>query len=385
MPLPARAPATVDSEPLPANATAPQSQVVAALAFREVEHAFGSHVALDRVSFHIGPGETLCLFGPSGCGKTTALRIAAGLERPRRGQVVLADQVVSDARRFVVPEERGVGLLFQDYALFPHLTIEDNVAFGLKGVAVEERRRRARAWLARVALEDRRHAYPHMLSGGEQQRVALARALVPGPHLLLLDEPFSNLDTQLRRQVRDEVMGVLKEVGATALMVTHDPEEALYMGDRLALMERGRVLQQGDAHTLYFHPQTRSVAAALGDVNRLTGRVQRGQVATPLGVIDAKHLDEGCPVEVLVRSEGLGLVDAEGLGDALPFGAAKGVVTAVRPTGRISSVQVAVPDPTGAPCVLHIHVLGMTTLTVGSPVTVTLDPRLAFVFPVVEG
>ncbi|MEE4379012.1 MAG: ABC transporter ATP-binding protein [Candidatus Competibacteraceae bacterium] len=353
--------------------------MTAALAFVDIAHRFGELQALQQVSFQIAAGDILCLLGPSGCGKTTALRIAAGLERPHHGLVQINGRTVSGNDGFVVPEARGVGLLFQDYALFPHLTVERNVLFGLKGLPAAEQRSRTRYWLQRVGLWDRQKAYPHMLSGGEQQRVALARALAPQPAVLLLDEPFSNLDSQLRYQVREDVLRTIKDMdtGTAALMVTHDPEEALYMGDQIALMDKGRIIQTGTANDLYCQPLNPLVATFFGSVNRFSSDVQAGHVATPMGALPAGHLTDGTEVDVLVRTEGIGLAAQEG-NDPAP----NAIISTIRRLGQISRIDLQTLPETGFDCSLTVHVLGPTAYQVGDHVKLILDSNLAFVFPV---
>jgi len=352
--------------------------MTAALVFDAIEQRFGALRALRQVSFQIGAGDILCLVGPSGCGKTTTLRIAAGLERPHSGQVWLGGRLVSGGEVFVAPEARNVGLLFQDYALFPHLTVERNVSFGLRGLPAAEQRRRSREWLERVGLWQRRRAYPHMLSGGEQQRIALARALAPRPAVLLLDEPFSNLDTRLRLQVREDVLRVIKDqaVGTAALLVTHDPEEALYMGDRIALLDSGGIVQQGSASELYCRPRNPLVATFFGEVNRLPGRVQAGQVPTPLGPLPAPQLADGVAVEVLLRTEGIRLEHHCGSGRA-----PNAVIHSVRWLGQLSRIELqTLPDAQP----LTVHMLGPTPHHAGERVRLTIDPELAFVFPATD-
>ena len=258
-----------------------------ALALSGVDHAYGSKTILHDVSLEVREEEILCLLGPSGCGKTTILRLAAGLELPTRGTIQVGGRLVSGNGAFVPPERRDVGLLFQDYALFPHLSIAGNIAFGLRNMNEQEQKRRIGEMLELTHLTGRGETYPHTLSGGEQQRVALARALAPRPRVLLLDEPFSGLDTQLRQKVRDETLHVLKEVGAAVVLVTHDPEEALFMADRIALMKAGRIVQVGEPTDLYFHPAEAFAAEFFGEINRLTSRVSGGKIASPFGPLTA--------------------------------------------------------------------------------------------------
>lgn len=265
--------------------------------------SYGSFTALDHVSLSMEPGEILCLLGPSGSGKSTLLRLLAGLDHPSSGRVVLDGVEVAGPGRFVEPEQRRVGMVFQDYALFPHLTVAANVAFGLRGLDGAEIRTRVDRLLRIVGLENRRDSYPHMLSGGERQRVALARALAPQPHILLMDEPFSGLDGRLRDQVREETREILRATGTTTLMVTHDPNEALRFADRIALLEHGRIVQAGRPDDLYRRPEAHQTARAFGDVNEFVAICRQGCVETPLGVFPAPGLDEHTRARVCIRPQ----------------------------------------------------------------------------------
>jgi len=259
------------------------------LAFDDVSHAFGPLKAVDGMTLEVERGELVCLLGPSGCGKTTALRVAAGLEHLQQGRVRVNGRTVAEPGRELAPEARGVGLVFQDFALFPHLSVRDNVAFGLRGLDAAERRRRVDRVLAQVDMVEQSGSWPHTLSGGQQQRIALARALAPRPRVMLLDEPFSGLDSSLRNLIRDQTLHVLKESGAATLMVTHDPEEAMFMADRIALMRGGRLVQVGRPTELYFSPADAFVAGRPGrhPVRGACGRVARrrdpGRRADPPG------------------------------------------------------------------------------------------------------
>ncbi len=306
----------------------------ARLTFEDVSRRFGAGLALDHVSLDIAPGEVVCLLGPSGCGKTTLLRIAAGVERPSSGRVLIDNQEVAGPERFVAPEKRGVGLMFQDFALFPHLSILDNVAFGLKSLTRSEAKAEAFAALERVGLGHYAAEYPHILSGGEQQRVALARAIAPRPSVLLMDEPFSGLDPRLRETMREETLAILHETHATSIVVTHDAEEAMRMGDRVALMRKGRVVQTGSAQELYRAPKDLLAARTFSDLNELPARVEKGNAATALGRFFAGGIADGKDAIVCVRQRGVRLLTA---GQGVP-----GRVLDTRFLGDVGLVEVAV-------------------------------------------
>src|SRR5919202_2707531 len=243
---------------------------------------------------------------PSGDGKTTLLRLVAGLEPVQAGRIELGGIVVGEPGREVPPEQRHVGFVFQDYALFPHLTVAENVAFGLTRLPRGERGWAVTEALARVGLETYASAYPHMLSGGQQQRVALARALAPRPQVVLLDEAFASLDARLREQVRDDTLHVLQTAGIPALIVTHDAEEAMFMADRIALMREGRVVQVGTPQALYLRPADPFVATFLGEVNRMPALVRDGRAETAIGRLSAPPACRADGLaEVLLRPEGL--------------------------------------------------------------------------------
>jgi len=266
--------------------------------------SFGPVRAVESVSFRLERGQFLALLGPSGCGKTTVLRMIAGLERPDSGAIELAGRIVSDDRTFTPPDRRRVGLVFQDYALFPHLTVAENVAYGLpRG---KERHARVSELLALVGLDGYGERYPRELSGGQQQRVALARALAPQPDVLLLDEPFSNLDVALRTQVREDVQRIIREAGVSAVLVTHDQDEAMSLADCIAVMFAGRIHQFGTPRALYEAPVSRQVAQFLGDANLISGTA-RGRVAeTALGDVPLRTPADGA-VEVMIRPEAVKL------------------------------------------------------------------------------
>ncbi|WP_438267684.1 ABC transporter ATP-binding protein [Halorussus limi] len=272
---------------------------------------YAAETAVDSLSLSVREGELLTLLGPSGCGKTTTLRTMAGLERPDAGTVRLGGEVVADETHSVNPENRDVGLVFQDFALFPHLTVAENVAFGLTEADEAETDRRVSELLDLVDLSGHRDATPDELSGGQRQRVALARSLAPEPDILLLDEPFSNLDVRLRVEMREEVRRILKEAGVTAVSVTHDQEEALSISDRVAVMNDGRVEQVGRPESVFEHPESRFVASFLGQAGFLSARSEEGTVVTPIGNFAPQRLNgltteyAGTDLDVLVRPDDL--------------------------------------------------------------------------------
>jgi len=285
-----------------------------ALVLQDLNHDYDRLRAVDGVSLSVKAGEVVCLVGPSGCGKSTVLRLAAGLEPLQSGRVSMRGEVVGDpaARIGIAPERRHVGLVFQDFALFPHLTVGGNVAFGLSQRPPAQREARVREVLRQVEMDPYIDAYPHALSGGQQQRVALARALAPEPSVLLLDEPFSGLDERLREQVRDDTLRLLRRNGTAALLVTHDPEEALFMADRIYLMRAGKIVQSGPPQELYYRPADLFVASFFSRVNEIRGVVQGGHVESPVGRLCAPGLEDGAPVVVTFRPEAVALSPARG-------------------------------------------------------------------------
>ena len=285
------------------------------LEVEQLGHRYKEKQVLDGVSFSLEPGEIGCILGHSGCGKTTALRLIAGFEAPAAGRILLGGKTISEPGMVVPPDQRNVAMVFQDYALFPHLTVAKNIGFGLSRLPRDEREARVRHMLDLVGLSSRGNAYPHELSGGQQQRVALARALAPGSRLLLLDEPFSNLDVDLREKLALEVRDILKHENITALLVTHDQHEAFAMSDKIGVMHEGRIHQWDTAYNLYHRPANRFVADFVGQGVFLTGTVLNNHmVEIELGVLhgtiptdcDATGCEQcvhDCHVDVLIRPD----------------------------------------------------------------------------------
>ncbi len=284
---------------------------------------YGPVPAVAGASFHLPAGQILALLGPSGCGKTTTLRLIAGFERLDAGEIYLGDEQVAGPERHLPPEQRRIGMVFQDYAIFPHLDVAANVAFGLSGRDAAARTRRTNQLLSFVGLAGLGGRHPHELSGGQQQRVALARALAPDPRLLLLDEPFSNLDAALRAGVRAEVRDLLRQGQTTTLWVTHDQAEALDVGDLIAVMHHGRVEQMGTAEDVYLRPHTRFVAEFMGNTDFIPGRVgPSGAAETALGLIPLQtSFAPGAAVDVALRPDDVGFTLLDSAAAAAPANA----------------------------------------------------------------
>jgi iron(III) transport system ATP-binding protein len=299
-----------------------------------------------------------------------------------RGRITIDGRVVADEFTDIPPERRGVGLVFQDQALFPHLTVHDNVAFGIEHLSRGEREARVRDVLAQVSMSDYADAFPHRLSGGQQQRIALARALAPDPPVILLDEPFSGLDTRLRTAVREDTLTILKEHGTTTLIVTHEPDEAMYVADTIAVMRDGRIEQVGAPGDLYCRPVTPYVALFFSSANRVRGVVENGHVATPFGPIAADGFDHGTRVLVLMRPEALVIDHTGGPPPANSLGTAEGTVVTVRMLRQSVFTHMDFGEFNGERVHFHARNAGHFMPEEGRSYTVSLDPEQTFVFPI---
>jgi iron(III) transport system ATP-binding protein len=337
------------------------------LDIRSVTKSYGGKAVVAEASLALAAGSITCLLGPSGCGKSSLLRLVAGLESPDAGEIEAAGRLLWGPGVDVPPEQRGIGLVFQDFALFPHLTAAQNVAFGIRHLPGKARRERARGLLEQFRLGNRAEAWPHTLSGGEQQRVAIARALAREPAAILLDEPFSGLDGDLKAEVRDAVLSGLRAADATVLIVTHDPEEAMLTGDRLALMSGGRILQQGTPRQCYLQPRSIHAARLLGAVNLLPATVSGGTATTAFGTLPAPGCPDG-PAQAMVRPEGLRLHREDAA-------AAEAEVMRVRFGGAFWELKLRMAD-----CELMMQVAG-TPPECGKTVAVSLDRERAAIFP----
>lgn len=338
---------------------------------------FHGDTVVRDINLHLEAGEVVCLLGPSGCGKTTLLRIAAGLQMPSSGKVFLGRSLVSAPGGVQVPpEKRNVGLAFQESALFPHLTVLENVCFGISNLPKKQKQARALDLLERLGMDGSANVYPHTLSGGQQQRVALARALAPSPRVMLLDEPFSSLDARLRDQIRDDTLHVLKELNTATLLVTHDPEEAMFMADRIALMRNGEIVQTGSPTELYCNPVEPFVVNFFGQVNEHVGIVHDGQVATPLGRLDASRFDEGANVRILIRPEAVKVTPLEG---KVADDRTSHVIMS-RLLGPTSLLHICAHGPDGQEMHLHAKVPGVFLPEEGQAVSLELDMSQVFLF-----
>jgi iron(III) transport system ATP-binding protein len=322
-----------------------------------VSKHFGSETVIEDLSLSVREGEILTLLGPSGCGKTTTLRLVAGLDRPDAGEVRLNGEVVSGPGKFTAPEQRGIGVVFQEFALFPHLTARENIAFGLHEWDRGETEARVDEMLDLVGLDTQGDSYPDELSGGQQQRVALARSLAPEPAMLLLDEPFSNLDVDLRVEMREEVRRILKEAGVTAVSVTHDQEEAMSISDRVAVVNDGQIEQIGAPEQVFQHPESRFVAGFLGHASFLSGYVRGAEVETGVGVVPRDQIHglateyDMTRIDVLVRPDDVSAVPTAGGEDGT---AGNGHIVARRYLGPTILYEVELDNGDRVQC-MHNH------------------------------
>ncbi|MEP1520091.1 ABC transporter ATP-binding protein [Ascidiaceihabitans sp.] len=351
------------------------------LEIRNLHRSFEGRAVVDDVSLRVMPGQVTCLLGPSGCGKSTTLRMIAGVEMQDSGQIFVDGKLICDTVFRVPPERREIGLMFQDFALFPHLSVADNVAYGLKG-SKADKRARVEELLVRVDLLRFIDGYPHQLSGGEQQRVALARALAPKPRIMLMDEPFSGLDNRLRDGIRDETLAILKEEDTAVLLVTHEPDEAMRMADEIALMRDGKIVQQGAPYNVYTRPIDRASVAFFSDANMLTATVEGALAMTPFGRFLAPGVPDGTAVDIVFRPQHLRIdFDRAGQGpvptpvDGTP---ARAVVERARFMGNESLVEFRL-DHDGS--IMKATVPAVFLPAKGKAMWLTIRRDRCFVFP----
>ncbi len=344
---------------------------MAALRVEDMRHGYEGRAVIDGVSLSVAGQGVTCLLGPSGCGKTTLLRIVSGLETPWSGTVELDGRAVEGKGLHLPPEKRNVGFVFQDFALFPHLTVMENVLFGMpRGTADAEKR--AASLIERLGLSEKARDYPHVLSGGQQQRVALARALAPDPSILLLDEPFSGLDTVLRRRVHEELREVLRETGVAAVVVTHDPEEAMILGDRIALMREGLIEQEGTPEELYLRPQTPFAMRFLGESNAFSVAGDGTVAVTPFGAVPSGGL--AGDLVALMRPEAVRVTRERPEG----MDAAEASVTSRVFVGRATRLHLKLK--TGGQT-LTAHIARLSDIEPGAEVWLSVAPEDILLFP----
>jgi iron(III) transport system ATP-binding protein len=342
------------------------------LELEAISRHFEGRAVLSDISLSIPPGRITCLLGQSGCGKSTLLRIIAGVDQPDPGGRIRVGGVdVVGPGLFVEPEDRKIGFMFQDYALFPHLSVADNLAFGLRALPRAERRKRVARVAERIGISGLLDRYPHSLSGGEQQRVALARALAPEPAILLMDEPFSNLDQGLREKVRRETVETLRRIGTTAIIVTHDPQEALATGDMIVLMRAGRIEQAGTPFEIYDRPHSPYAAEFMGPCNRLTGIWSDGRIETPIGTFPADlDLPDGSLALACIRPQALSIgPDGQGISAR---------VVAKTFTGESEQIDIMV-HPLAQTLRMHSHF--RIPMAIGEKVSLQLNGAQIHVFP----
>ena len=348
------------------------------LTIHQTSHSYGTQSVLNKIDVSVDKGTLTSLLGPSGCGKTTLLRITAGLEALQQGVIKIGDQMVAKTGLIdLPPERRNIGLMFQDYALFPNLTVMDNIRFGVKkksGPKLEW----IKSTLGQMGLSGFENRYPHELSGGQQQRIALLRALAPEPTLLLLDEAFSELDVTLRSQVREQTLEILKKRGQTALLVTHDPEEAMFMSDQLLIMDEGRIIQSGTSIEIYQNPKTAFVAGLFGPINCLTAKVNGGDfVDTIFGKFPVKGVAPGGLVNILIRPEGVTPTPSRGNNT----GTIALKVLSARPIGEATHLRLKSECALSENTTFFARTPGIFLPELGSTNYFKIDNKHVFIFP----
>ena len=329
----------------------------------------GDKKILDDISFSLFPGEVLCLLGDSGCGKTSLLRVLSGLEKQDDGDIYINEESISSGKINMPPESRPISLIFQDYALFPHMTVYQNIAYGLKDLNKRQKKLKIDKVLKDLGLIQYSKKYPHELSGGEQQRVALARATAPEPIILLMDEPFSGLDRSLREYIREETISVLRNSESAVILVTHDPEEAMLMGDRIALMRDGKIIQIGSNAELIFQPVNDYTVSAFSNVNTYQAKVRDKKVLTPFGKFSVANIEEGHEVKVLIRDQAFNLTD--------PSKKNCYIVKQIDFTGENTRIQLT---PIDSEDIVKITVPGISSVRINDNIGLAVDERFVHIF-----
>ena len=350
------------------------------LEVKNLSKSFGKLTVVDKISFQISSGQVTCLLGPSGCGKSTTLRMIAGVETPSSGQIFVDEELTGSASFQVPPEGRSIGLMFQDFALFPHLNIQQNVYFGLAG-SKEFKQKRSFDLLEKVGLAHLAFNYPHSLSGGEQQRIALIRALAPQPKIMLMDEPFSGLDDRLRDDIRDETFNLLRLEDTAVLMVTHDPQEAMKVADEIALMRDGKILQRGAPYNIYNTPVDLKALQFFSDANAIQATLNGSLADTPFGQFFAPGLSDGTDIDIVFRPQHVRIdFDRQGRGP-LPTAsqgvAARGIVSRARFVGNESLIEFKMDFGLS----IRASVPNVFLPNVGHPLWLTVPRDKCYIFP----
>ena len=349
---------------------------MSALKIKNLSHTINSHNILKDISLELEKDKIACILGPSGCGKTTLLKLIAGLEKTKRGEILLNNMVVSSSSRHIATEKRKIGFLFQDYALFPHLNVQENLNFAIKNK--KETQHDIDEIIEIIKLPNSLQKYPHELSGGEQQRVALARSIISQPDFLLLDEPFSSLDLNLKEEIRDDTLHLLQKSNVTVLIVTHDPFEAMFISNKIYIMKKGgTIVQSGTPKDLYNNPINSYVAGFFGETNKFKGLVKNSKVETPIGYIEASKELENKMVEIHVRPQAIKLQQEQ-----TPVNGVKGTVMASRLMGSYSFVHISVLDKNNEVVHVHSHMPSSFSPKQSSAVAINVDKEQTFLFPI---
>ena len=347
-----------------------------AVEIKNLSHSIKNHEILNNISLNLEKDKIACILGPSGCGKTTLLKLVAGLEKVQSGEILLNNNIVSSTNQHLKTEKRKIGFLFQDYALFPHLTVKQNLNFAIQ--KNKNLDRDVEEVINIIKLPNSLHKYPHELSGGEQQRVALARSIISQPDLLLLDEPFSSLDLNLKEEIRDDTLHLLQKSNISVLIVTHDPFEAMFISNKIYIMKKsGEIVQSGTPQDLYNNPKNSYVANFFGETNKFSGVVKDSKIHTPLGKIKTSPELESKIVEVHIRPQGVKLMQ-----EATPVNGIKGTVMASRLMGEYSFVHLSVLDENNDIIHVHSHMPPSFYPQQSSAVGIEVDEEQVFVFPI---
>ena len=349
---------------------------ISAVKISDLSHTINNHNVLSNININLEKDKIACILGPSGCGKTTLLKLIAGLEKVKIGEIRLNNNIVSSTTQHLATEKRKIGFLFQDYALFPHLTVKENLNFALKNNNTITHD--IKEIIEIIKLPNSLQKYPHELSGGEQQRVALARSIIAQPDFLLLDEPFSSLDLNLKEEIRDDTLHLLQKSNVTVLIVTHDPFEAMFISNKIYIMKKGgEIVQSGTPKELYNSPINSYVAGFFGETNKFRGVVKNSTVETPIGNIKTSQNMENKKVEIHVRPQAIKLEQEQ-----TPVNGFKGTVMASKLMGSYSFVHISVLNKDNEIIHVHSHMPPSFTPVQSSAVRIEVDDNQTFVFPV---